>query len=107
MQRLGRLRRLLVIAAASCLSSGCFKATLQEPRSPVGETHDLWLHGFVFGLIGVDEIDTRFFCEAETAKVGVYQSAGTFTVTLLSLGIYSPRKAAITCAGGMPERRAP
>lgn len=98
MHRSGRLRRALAIAAVSCTATGCFRATFADARLPVGIRQDVWLDGFLFGLVGSEEVDTRFFCDSGPAWVGVYTSAGTWALTALSLGIYTPRKAAVTCA---------
>ncbi len=100
----GRLRCALAIVAASCIATGCFKATFEDAHVPVAERHVVWLDGYLFGLSGSADVDTRFFCRSGAARVGVYETAGTWFSTLLSLGIYTPRKAAITCAGAAPAR---
>jgi hypothetical protein len=92
------------MVAASCIATGCFKATFEDARAPIGERHEVWLDGYLFGLSGSGDIDTRFFCESGPARVGVYETAGTWLLTLLSLGIYTPRKAAVTCARAAPAR---
>jgi len=69
-----------------------------DARAPAGETHEVWLDGYAFGLIGSGEVDTRFYCESEAAGVGVHQTAATWALTVLSLGLYTPRVARITCA---------
>src|SRR5690348_10224516 len=101
----GRLRRALAIVAVSLVATGCFKATFEDARSPVEARQDVWLDGFLFGLVGSGEIDTRFFCEAGPARVAVYTSAATWVLTALSLGIYTPRKAAVTCTSPTTARR--
>jgi hypothetical protein len=105
MHRLGRLRHALAIVALSCVATGCFKATFADVRSPVGERHEVWLDGYLFGLAGSGEVDTRFFCKSGPAKVSVYESAGTWALTVLSLGIFTPRKAAVACASVASPRR--
>lgn len=105
MRRPGRLRHALAIAVASCVATGCFKATFEDARSPVEVRQVVWLDGFFFGLVGAREVDTRFFCDAGPARIGVYTNAVTWALTLLSLGIYTPRKAAVTCARPATARR--
>lgn len=105
MHRPGRLRHALAIVVASCIAPGCFKATFEDARSPLEVRQDVWLDGFLFGLVGSGELDTRFFCDTGPARVGVYTNAGTWALTLLSLGIYTPRKAAVTCARPATARR--
>lgn len=104
MHRRGWLRHALAMVAASFIATGCFKATFVDVRSPAATRHDVWLDGYLFGLIGTGEVDTRFFCESGPARVGVSESAGTWALTVLSLGIYTPRKAAISCAGTASAR---
>ena len=100
-----RWRRALAIAALSCAPTGCFKATFEEPQSPYSERHEVWLDGYLFGLVGEGEVDTRFHCESGTTSVGVYESTATWVLTALSLGVYTPRRAWVTCVRAAPGRR--
>jgi hypothetical protein len=104
MRALRRSRYALAFVAASCMATGCFEATFVDARSPAEARQDVWLDGFLFGLVGSGEVDTRFFCESGPAKVGVYTNAGTWALTVLSLGIYTPKKAAVTCAAARRGR---
>jgi hypothetical protein len=100
------LRRALGVVAASCIATGCFKATFEDARSPAGARYEVWLDGYFFGLAGSGDVDTRFFCESAPVRVGVYESAETWALTVLSLGLYTPRRAVVTCARGASAREA-
>ena len=98
-----------VLAVTSSATTGCFKATLSDARFRPAEQHQVWLDQYVFGLVGSPEVDVREFCRDGSARVGVFENGWAFGVTLLSLGIYTPRVAAITCVDARPpgpsERR--
>jgi Bor protein len=94
-----------VVVAAAWSMTACFRATFESARSPERETHRLWVDGYFYGLVGAGELDTRFFCEGLPANVGVRQNAGTVVLMVLTLGIYTPRIAEITCEGAPAARR--
>ena len=97
------MRKLVLLSALLALGlSGCFQTTFVNPGVPEGEEHDPWVNFFMFGLAGEAEVDVRDFCPGEVASVGVGQNGGTWIVSLLTLGIYTPRKVYITCAAEGP-----
>lgn len=85
-------------------SSGCYKATfVDDPRTAKREaTHDEWTDHYVFGLIGDEQFDTNRWCPSGTGTVRTGGNAGTTTLTIITLGIYAPRKVYVTC--NEPER---
>ncbi len=91
-------RRLGAVLAASLVLSGCYTATFTTPRAPSTEAHEVWLDGFLFGLVGGAPVDARFYCSTEPATVGVRESPLSWGTAVLTLGIYTPRVASITCA---------
>jgi hypothetical protein len=83
-------RALLALTALSCW--GC------APREVRPGEYQAWVNGFGFGLIGERELDVRDVCRSGRARgVAVEQTATTTLVTLLSLGLYSPRQVRIRC----------
>ena len=98
--------RAVVLAAALSPLTGCYGATFAAARSPERETHELWLDEYFFGLAGSGDVDTRFLCPAAPESVGVHQNGLTLALTALTLGIYTPRVARVTCADPPRPRRA-
>ncbi|HEX3596410.1 MAG TPA: hypothetical protein VHU80_14975 [Polyangiaceae bacterium] len=88
----------LALAVAFASTSGCYRASFADARSAGQETHGVWVHGFLFGLVGSRAVDARYECASEPAAIDVFESAGSFALTVVSLGIYTPRVAAVTCA---------
>lgn len=85
---------------AVLLLSGCWKATFyQNPQVVRGATHDEWSDFFIFGLVGSETFDVRDFCGAsEVAEVRTGGNVGTVLASILTLGIYAPRKVYVSCA---------
>jgi hypothetical protein len=84
-------------ALALLLLCGC-SATFREPNAPAGASHERWLHFFVAGAVGHAELDVRDFCKSGRAQR--IRSGGdllTSGVSILTLGIYTPRKVVVTC----------
>lgn len=90
--------------AAALFMTACFRTTFESARTPEHETHRIWIDEYFYGLIGSGEFDTRLFCEAPAVRIGVRQNAATVALTVLTLGVYTPRVAEITC-GPAPAAR--
>lgn len=103
--RAARSFRAFALAAALWPLTGCYGATFAAPRSPERETHEVWLDEYFFGLAGSGDVDTRFLCPAAPESVGVRQNGLTLALTALTLGIYTPRIARVTCANPPRSRR--
>ena len=57
-----------------------------------------WVNGFGFGLFGSRSIDVRDVCQSGVARrVAVEQTPTTTVLTLVSLGVYTPRQVRIRC----------
>lgn len=99
-----RLRTALVrgatCAALALTASGCYKATfIRDPQAVKGEEHDEWTSFFIFGLAGTAHIDVHEFCPSgNVAQVRTGGNFGTGLVSVLTFGIYTPRKVYVTCA---------
>jgi hypothetical protein len=90
-------RALLLCALAL---GGCFKATfIRDPEAVRGEEHDRWTSFFIFGLVGEQTLDVRQFCpDGRVAEVETSANFLTGLVSVVTLGIYTPRKVYVTCA---------
>lgn len=97
-------RRLLAAAALGLVlstSTACYHAVVETGR-PAGTTviQKQWVNTFVFGLVAAQPIDVRAQCPGGVAKVETQQTFVNGLVGLLTLGIYTPQSATITCAAG-------
>jgi hypothetical protein len=96
----------LVVVAAT-LSAGC-AATFRDPTVAAGQTRTKWAHHYFIGAVGEAEIDVRDHCPTARAhEVWVGEDVFTLGVSILTLGIYTPRKVAITCAAPSAGSPAP
>jgi hypothetical protein len=89
----------LALAAMSS-TAGCYKATFVEDPSAVRQepTHEEWSNHYVFGLVGDKEYDTREWCPEGVSMARTGGNVGTSALTIVTLGIYAPRKVYVTCA---------
>jgi hypothetical protein len=85
-------------AAFFSLLTGCFSTYLHDARFEPGPRHDEWRSFFFWGLAGHAEIDVHEFCPGEVREVAVGTNFGTWAVSFITLGIYSPQKIYVTCA---------
>ena len=92
-------RTLLLCAIAL---GGCYKATfIRDPQVVKGDEHDEWTSFFVFGLVGEQNLDMHQFCpDGRVAEVQTGANFLTGLVSLVTIGIYTPRKVYVTCAAG-------
>jgi hypothetical protein len=96
MKRLGRA----ALLAAMLGAAGCYKATfIRDPGVVKGAEQDRWLDFWLWGLVNEQDIDVKQFCpDGRVAQVVTGGNFGTGIVSLLTLGIYAPRKVYVTCA---------
>ena len=89
----------VLLLAATLASSGCYRATFyRDPSVSKGETHDQWTNFYVFGLVGKQRVDVRPFCPG--GDIASVQTGGNFAtglVSLVTIGVYTPRKVYVTC----------
>lgn len=90
--------RCTVLACVSIAASGCYKATFVQPRTAAGVEHDEWTDFFLFGLVGEETKDIDGYCSGEVARVRTGGNFGTGLVSVVTIGIYTPRKVYVTCA---------
>jgi len=100
MRKVVRTFASLALLAGSMLTTGCYKATFIDPNAVAGAEHEEWLDFFVFGTVGTEEYDVRKFCSGPVAVVRTGGNFATGLVSLLTIGIYMPRKIYVTCAAG-------
>ncbi len=89
--------RWLGVAALALACAGC-TATFRDPRVPAGEERSSWQSYFLVGAIGEAEVDVRDYCPTGRAsEVVIGENALTLGVSVVTLGIYTPRRVLITC----------
>lgn len=95
MTRSGRTALVAIVFAM-----GCYKATfIRDSNARRGVERDEWVNYFVFGLVGDQSFEVRQFCpDGRVAQVQTGANFGTGIVSLLTIGIYTPRKIYVTCA---------
>lgn len=91
----------LAVALALTTSTACYHAVVETGR-PAGTTviQKPWVNTFVFGLVAAQPIDVTTQCPGGVARVETQQTFVNGLVSLVTLGIYTPQSATITCAAG-------
>ncbi|MEZ4223960.1 MAG: hypothetical protein R3B13_23630 [Polyangiaceae bacterium] len=80
-----------------CLSLAGCTATFQDGRSAVEERTE-WSHYFLLGSIGHAELDARDLCPSgRLSRVRTGGNALTLGASLLTVGIYTPRRVTYVC----------
>jgi Bor protein len=96
MKRLGRVALLAVVLGGTA----CYKATfIRDPSAVKGAEHDRWLDYWFWGLMNEQNVNVREFCpDGRVAEVQTHGNFGTGIVSVVTIGIYAPRKVTVTCA---------
>ena len=86
----------LLLCALLLASTGC-TATFQNGGA-AGPEQTEWSHFFVFGWIVHDEMEARDLCDgAGFSRVRTGENGLTLGASLLTLGIYTPRRVVYAC----------
>ena len=68
-------------------------------QRPVART--VWLPTYAFGALGGGDLDMRDLCPSGAFKeLSVGSTWATLGVSLVTLGVYTPREARVRCAPG-------
>jgi hypothetical protein len=81
------------------LACGALNGCASRPsRGAAVATHDHWLSGYVLGIWGKTELDVRDDCpDTGAASVLVGATWTTLAVTIVTLGMYTPREVRVRC----------
>lgn len=83
------------------LMTGCFSVGVYSRDTVPAESHHVWLHGFLWGLVGSD-IDGGQMCGGRPiARVDTYMSLGNMVLYSITGGLYSSMSVEVTC--GQPR----
>lgn len=100
-------RTLAAVALVVLGATGCFKHDYRDYRYEPGERKLQWTGHFLWGLAGREVVDVKAWCDGEPAyEVGTGANGGTWFVTLITLGIYSPKIVWVRCSAGPAEQTA-
>jgi hypothetical protein len=70
----------------------------------VGESGNVRVHHFLFGLAGGAAVDVRDVCRSGRAEsVSVHRGVSAYLLSIVTLGLYLPHDVQIRCAKG-PRR---
>lgn len=109
--------RLLALALLGLSGTGCFRVTfvdhVAEAKQPPGTQvpeQSFWQHNVVYGLVNLShDVDVRDVCGAPPERVQTAGDVLTSALTLVTAGLYFPRKIYVTCPARHtprpPERR--
>jgi hypothetical protein len=68
------------------------------PHAVRPHVYRAWVNGFAFGLIGDRAVDVRDVCASGDATlVRTRQSFATVTLSVVSVGLYTPRQIELHC----------
>jgi hypothetical protein len=84
--------------AVACLLAGALCCSCATTTGAALPPREHWVPGYVFGLWGKAELDVRDDCPvtgADSVRIGVTWS--TLLVSLLTVGMYTPREVRVQC----------
>jgi hypothetical protein len=85
---------------AAVLLAACYHATVDTGRPPSPEVLEKsFASSWIYGLVPPDPVSTAARCANGVAKVETQLSFVNQLVGLLTLGIYTPMRIKVTCAG--------
>ncbi len=101
------MKRLLLVAAASVIFSGCYHATINTGVEPATPPQTQWKHSFIYGLVPMSPTDAAAICgERAIARIETKQPFIQGLVSGLTGGIYTPWEVSVTCGSVPPARPA-
>ena len=80
--------------------AGCYNLKFYHPDAlPVGETHVVWVHAFLWGTVTVGAVDLDAECPRGVRLLKTNRTAADFAASWLTLGLYTPMNVVVTCRG--------
>ena len=93
--------RLLVALVMAAALAGCFKVTYTNPSLPMnGQVVEDKGAFFILGLLGNKEIPVYQLCPGGVSEIRSGHGVGDIVLTIITIGIYTPRSYEIACGGG-------
>ena len=92
--------RPLALVATLFTLSACYHATIETGLAPGVQTLEKnWAAGWIYGLVPPSTVETMQRCPDGVARVETQLSFPNQLVSFLTLGIFTPMKIVVTCAG--------
>lgn len=87
--------------AIACMGAACNKVTyVDKSTMPTGEVHEQTGRFFFFGLAGTADVNAGAMCPTGVARIQSKFTVGDWFLTVLTLGLYTPRTYEISCGKG-------
>jgi hypothetical protein len=97
------MRRIAGALVITAVLSGCYNLKYYDSAVPgPGETHKVWVHGFVAGLVTVGEMDLHGECPKGVYKMRSNHNFPQVLLSVITSGIYTPMNVVYTCGSGPP-----
>lgn len=94
-------RATVALALGVVLTTACFHQVVQTGRNPGTTTvRKEWTATWLWGLVPAKEIDVTRDCPSGIATVETQLTFMNGLVSVLTVGIYTPRDVKVTCASG-------
>jgi hypothetical protein len=93
-------KRTLLPLLLGTLLAGCANLTVKTGSPPTAAPIKKDLTFYIWGLVGTEEIDLRALCPTGVASIHQQATFGDMCLSLITLGIYTPRTVEITCSSG-------
>lgn len=96
--------KMLALAAASLLLSGCYRVTVVHNPGGVAQAsapaqiNKAWQPSFIYGLVPPPEVNTKEQCPNGVAKVETVHSFLNGLVAGILYSLYTPITVKVTCA---------
>lgn len=95
------MTRAMAVMLCAALGSGCFNVTYQNPTLPPnGVVHEGTSSFFLFALVGDEHVPVYQMCPGGVASIETGLSFGDLVLSVITLGIYTPRSYEVACGGG-------
>jgi hypothetical protein len=88
----------LTVALSGCFNLKYYDSTVPGP----GQTHKVWVHSFIGGLVSVGEMDFRGECPTGVYKMNSNHTFVDLLLAGITAGIYTPMNVVYTCGSGPP-----
>ena len=103
-----RILSIIAIVAVMGMTTGCYKVTFVRNVAPQGGRTSQWNHFFILGLFGNTDVNVKKFCpDGNVRMIRTGASLGTAFATIITVGLYTPRKMWVQCGSGGSSASAP
>jgi hypothetical protein len=98
----------LVIVVALLVLAGCWRTTIRNGGTPIGQTpieyDNLWHNGLIYGIAELSgPYDLQKVCPQGWSEIHTETDFLAGLVTALTFNIYTPQRVTVRCAAGGPR----